>query len=94
MGHTHPIIEAEMGCSHLLSTMETASARENESQLNYLRPPERPPPPDLPPPLERLPPPELPPPPDRPLVECPPLERLPPPELLVRLDLAILVGVR
>ena len=26
MGHTHSIIEAEMGCSHLLSTMETASA--------------------------------------------------------------------
>ena len=26
MDHTHLILEAEMGCSHLLSTMETASA--------------------------------------------------------------------
>lgn len=26
MGRTHLIIEAEMGCSHLLSTMETPSA--------------------------------------------------------------------
>ena len=28
MEHTHLILEAEMGCSHLLSTMETASASE------------------------------------------------------------------
>jgi len=28
MDHTHLILEAEMGCSHLLSTMETASARD------------------------------------------------------------------
>ena len=26
MDHTHLILEAEMGCSHLLSTMETASS--------------------------------------------------------------------
>ena len=38
MGRTHPIIEAEMGCSHLLSTMETASATDNdvtEENINF-----------------------------------------------------------
>ena len=40
MDHTHPILEAEMGCSHLLSTMETASAREDDVGINQVsRPP-------------------------------------------------------
>ena len=29
MDHAHFILEVEMGCSHLLPTMETASAREH-----------------------------------------------------------------
>ena len=33
MGHTHLLLEAEMGCSHLLSAMETASATPNDEYI-------------------------------------------------------------
>ena len=35
MGHTHLILETEMGCSHLLSTMETASATDIDAIYSF-----------------------------------------------------------